>query len=138
MLVEYNKVNCLHVPLSVSDGKNNHKAISPVQVTLVPGVNSIPDADWEKCQSHPTVKAMMEDGDIELVEAKGEVTADDKKNGAPDLKGYNAKEAAKAVKATANPDLLEEWLKMESRSSVKKAIVDQLAKIEEATTPDPK
>lgn len=137
MLVKYNKVNCLHVPLSVSDGKDTHKTVSPVQVSFVPGVNSVKDTDWKKCAAHPTVKAMMEDGDIEVIESKSGSDSD-KKDGAPDLKDMNAKDAIKAVKATANPDLLEDWKKLESRETVKKAIVDQLDKIDEMTTPDPK
>lgn len=40
-----------------------------VKFRLVPGLNDVPDADWEKLKSAETVKAQIESGLIQVLSA---------------------------------------------------------------------
>lgn len=112
--------------------KNNSKRLVGLdglkgQVTLLPGINKMSQADVEHVMKHPTVKAKVEAGDLEflLPEKEEEKTA----SPVEALVKLKAKEAIETAKGSADAELLQEWFAKETRASVKEAIEKQLEEL---------
>lgn len=100
------------------------------EVVLKGGANSLNDEQasaFEKYKTHPQVKSLKDNGEIEWTEVKGDV-----KTGLVDaeyLKTLSVKNATDVVKNTIDSDLLKKWEAVEDRAGVKKEITKQLKKL---------
>lgn len=118
-------------------------------VQLIPGPNYIPVEKWNMVKDNPIVKARMEQkivdperGKVPIIEMietgkkASEKKGDDDQGGDEDqggqgIGGLNAGDAKSLIKETFNTVLLREWREEESRSTVVKAIDDQLQAIDD-------
>lgn len=84
------------------------------------GVNHVTKVEWEKIKTHPHVKTKIEDEDLKVH------AAEDAKDGVNTLKEFQPNAAEKLAKATFNEGLLNAWLEVEKRATVRMAIKEQL------------
>jgi hypothetical protein len=113
---------------------------SPLAVkSLQPGWNEFPKDVWEQNKNHPSIKQMLKDGKLQImddqvvVKAKSESGKIAKKKiavGTYDKKmkllWFDEKRAVEIIKDTYNRDLLKRWTDEETRSRVKKALDKQI------------
>ena len=92
---------------------------------LRPGeVTDIDDKDWEQLCQHKFYKEMVASGEYELL---GSSKKEDKVEAEPaSLSSLNWNKATDLVESTHDSELLKRWEKKDKRSSVKKAIKNQL------------
>lgn len=128
MLVKYKKLNVFSF--------GHHR--------LIPGVNDIPQAEWEAAlKLYPRLKHFVDAGDIETMDKSGNVRDDDAKQpGAPleaaDLSKLNDKKAIALVKETVDERLLNIWYESEKRKPVVMAIEGQFEAIAKSGEPEAK
>ena len=130
MLIKYNKEGILSLPIS---GAKN--------IILKPGVNpNIKESDWTEVAKNPIIKKKIDDGIIVPMPSKLKTAsnAEDKKKikeeiqselnsgAAKDLAEYTVKEATKLITETYDVEILKQWKYEENRSTVQKAIDEQL------------
>lgn len=92
-------------------------------INLMPGVNEIALAEWDKVKSHPVVAFWLKEGEIEVVS--------DPKKPLPPFGEIPMAEALALVNETFRVDLLNEWRANEKRGGVLAAIEEQLKIIED-------
>lgn len=109
----------------------NRKGILNVDgIILKGGANTVPAEKWKPFANHPTIKILVDKGELEFdmygkdVKAKDEVKLDQ-----DHLQSMKVKEATDLVNLTIDKELLESWLKVEKRAGIKKAIESQLEKL---------
>lgn len=83
-------------------------------VMVLPGTNEISDKDVEKMKAHPLFEAIEESGEVEVVEDSKDTTK------------LNVKDAKKLIKDTFIVAILDDWKEKENRTTVKKAIDEQI------------
>lgn len=98
-------------------------------VALIPGVNKIDPADWEKMSKHPLIQARVESGALEVLTAVGKASA--AVDPVVQLLAQKPGEALKLAAQTIDAGLLSAWAAAEKRPAVKKAIDAQLKKLAE-------
>lgn len=91
---------------------------------LKPGVNEIEKAIWDKWKTHPIIAAMIEDGTFEVVSEK------DEKPAKVLLSTKKTHEAIELAKHCIELEVLKEWMTLEKRPTVKKAIKEQIEALE--------
>ncbi len=107
------------------------------KVTLKPGPNSVDLKMWKEKRNHPIIKHYIEEGliveeqDIEEVEAIGEDASAQKKAEIEHLKTLKVPQAKQLVEETTNVELLKAWSDVEDRNQVKSALKKQLEKLTE-------
>lgn len=126
MLVNYKKLNMLAVGA----------------IRFQPGIAEYPtltSADFDKMQKeYPTVKRLVDDGDLELLDTDfsgGQSDFDQGQGGqsaTQSLAGMKDKQAIDIVKQTGDINLLNTWLQAKPSQNVDRAIRDQLKAIEKA------
>lgn len=98
---------------------------------LLPGVNEVDAASWEKVKDSTFSKWYLEQGLVEIIhEPKSngkisELSGDGSKNDSSAIKKLAAKKALEIIKETYDPALLNKWAQTETRKQVLKAIEDQ-------------
>lgn len=130
MFVKYNKEGILSLPVPGGSA-----------IVLKPGVNpNIKESDWSEVAKNPIIKKKIDDGIIVPMPSKLKTAsnAEDKKKikediqselnsgAAKDLAEYTVKEAAKLITETYDVEILKQWKYEENRSTVQKAIDEQL------------
>lgn len=117
------------------------KKVKPI--VLIPGINTIPDEEWNTLKKNPVIKQMLEEpdeGQAKLVavtdtktDKKSDIGAD---KGTPcenDLLVLNVDDARKLVRKTMNKDLLDRWeaeeLGGKSRTVILATLKKQLEKL---------
>ena len=149
MFIKYNNTN-VHalpyvqmVPITVRNKKTGKKRTvmridhsqSPQDIQwLRPGWNEFPSNVWLQNQEHPSIKKMLKEKVIEVMNEKVVV-----KNGKAkvtkivglddseiDLKVFAEARAIEIVKETLNRDILQRWLDEEMRHKVKRALMKQI------------
>lgn len=85
-------------------------------IRLMPGVNQIEDADWEKVKALKGVQVFLEEGELLEIDATP-------------LPKRPSKDAIKLVKNTFDKALLLKWREDEKREDVTKAIAHQINEI---------
>ncbi len=85
-------------------------------VTLIPGANEITNEQWEAYKAHPISKALIKNGEIEAKESFGSLSA---------------AEAIELAMDTYDMDVLEQMKSTEKRSTVLKAIDEQIAELQQ-------
>lgn len=106
---------------------------------LFPGHNVVDDKLFDSVKSHPLVAMRFDREELVLkvrkknveVKADGEEVEIESEEEADGINDLNVKDAKEVIKDTFNRDLLNAWLRDETRSSVKSALKD---KIEELTS----
>lgn len=135
MIINYNRPNVHTVYLNVSDPEKLKAGAASLlsqgkRIRFMPGANLVDDADWKLLKKDAEMAAFL---DAKVME---EVTPDapgaDKGAKAPAdaLAGFSDKKAKELVAATVDRDLLKAWLDKETRSPIKRALEDQIAKVE--------
>jgi hypothetical protein len=84
-------------------------------VMLIPGANKISEAEWKDFSSHPIMKKLVDEGEVEAQEKE------------KSFKDLSATKAIELVKDTHDVSLLNEWKEEDSRKTVHEAIDAQLA-----------
>ena len=130
MFVKYNKEGILSLPVPGGSA-----------IVLKPGVNpNIKESDWSEVAKNPIIKKKIDDGIIVPMPSKLKTAsnAEDKKKikeeiqselnsgAAKELAEYTVKEAAKLITETYDVEILKQWKYEENRSTVQKAIDEQL------------
>lgn len=92
-------------------------------VKMVPGINEIDDAEWEKVKNLRTVKSRLENGTYVIRSASGE-----------SITKLAAADAVRQVKRTFDSKLLDKWIAEDQRKAVRDAIAEQYTKITPATS----
>lgn len=133
MLVKYNRTNVHTAYLDVR-GPDSKAILAGKRIRFMPGVNDVKDEDWAKLKQDPEFQAfldgpekVMEEMTPDLLVEKGKA-----KPAADDLSGFTEKKAKTLVEATVDRDLLKAWLDKETRSPVKRALEEQIQKLEKA------
>ena len=101
------------------------------EIVLVPGTNAVKASDWEAVKDLKVIKFYMTEKDSAgkpLIE-EGATTED-----AGSLMDLRPAEAVKKITECLELPRLRKWLEADSRVPVKKAIEDQIAKLEAART----
>jgi hypothetical protein len=93
-------------------------------VMLIPGVNTIEDADFEKFSKHPLMKSLIKSGEIVIPEGAGDQKAQL-------LKDLGAEDAIELVKDTYSVEYLESLKEGETRKTVLAAVDEQIKTIVE-------
>ncbi len=93
-------------------------------VMVIPGVNTIEDAEFENFSKHPLIISLIRSGEIVVPEGISE-------NKAQSLKDLNADDAIELVKDTFSVEYLESLKVDESRKTVLAAIDAQIKAIVE-------
>ncbi|WP_346235724.1 hypothetical protein MKY04_09285 [Lysinibacillus telephonicus] len=93
-------------------------------VMVIPGVNTIEDADFEKFSKHPLIKTLINKGEIVVPEGSSSEKAQT-------LKDLSAEDAIELVKDTFSVEYLEELKESETRKTVLTAIDAQIKSIVE-------
>jgi hypothetical protein len=106
MLVRYNKPNIWHI----GDAK------------FITGVNEITPELWDSIKDHPLAKKRIDQSIIEIISAKKEDRSDT-------MLDMSEKKAISLVGECYDVVKLREWLNVEKRYKVQKAIDEQIAKI---------
>ena len=116
MLVKFNKPRVL----GILDGR----------IRLIPGLNDVRDALWAEAKLDSSIKAKMEDGELE------EIGVPSVQGGSPNsddavgtLLSMKPKQAESMAKDTVDAELLNKWLEEEKRPRVAAAIKAQLAEL---------
>jgi len=130
MFVKYNKEGILSLPVPGGSA-----------IVLKPGVNpNIKESDWSEVAKNPIIKKKIDDGIIvpmpsklkaasnadEKKKIKEEIQSELNSGAAKDLAEYTVKEAAKLITETYDVEILKQWKYEENRSTVQKAIDEQL------------
>ena len=130
MFVKYNKEGILSLPVPGGSA-----------IVLKPGVNpNIKESDWTEIAKNPIIKKKIDDGIIvpmpsklktasnaeEKKKIKEEIQSELNSGAAKDLAEYTVKEAAKLITETYDVEILKQWKYEENRSTVQKAIDEQL------------
>ena len=107
----------------LNKGKNSMSVGGKYQ--LRPGeVTDIDDKEWSELYKHPFYQNMVTTGEYELL---GSSEKEDKVEAEPaSLSSLNWNKATDLVESTHDSELLKRWAKKDKRSSVKKAIKNQL------------
>ena len=108
--------------------KNNNVLMTQIEegapiLRILPGVNEVTDADWNKVRS--TLSTKIDDGmllEIGTVTKKGDKEVVSPKK----FHDFVAAEAVAIVGETYDVELLEKWRKLEKRDEVRLAIVNQI------------
>jgi hypothetical protein len=104
MLVKYKKSNILE----------------HADIKFYPGLNSVDDKKWEEAKKHPAYEYMVNEDYFDEIGKAG--VKDDYKA----LKTMKPNEAKKIVNETVRIELLNGWLKNETRADVKKALLARI------------
>lgn len=135
MLVKNNLTRTIGIPLDDQ---------SQSFLTILPGVNTIPDETWKKVKNDKNIQFKLDSEDLQeiLGEEKAAAMITDPNTGKQVLAPVGAPETdlevllhmkdAKAIKlaqATGSRELLNEWLAAEKRPKVKAAVEAQLREI---------
>jgi len=130
MFVKYNKEGILSLPVP-----------GGTAIVLKPGVNpNIKESDWSEVAKNPIIKKKIDDGIIvpmpsklkaasnadEKKKIKEEIQSELNSGAAKDLPEYTVKEATKLITETYDVEILKQWKYEENRSTVQKAIDEQL------------
>jgi hypothetical protein len=130
MFVKYNKEGILSLPVPGGSA-----------IVLKPGVNpNIKENDWSEVAKNPIIKKKIDDGIIvpmpsklkiasnaeEKKKIKEEIQSELNSGAAKELAEYTVKEAAKLITETYDVEILKQWKYEENRSTVQKAIDEQL------------
>jgi hypothetical protein len=97
-------------------------ALDRDQIQLLPGMNEVPDKEWNVARLHIKNELNKTIFEITKKAADGKVTA-------VTLKSYDPKEAVKVVKKTFNPETIKAWYESESRDEVRVAILRKMKKL---------
>lgn len=108
------------IPLPYTKDATGRAAASG-EVILMPGVNEVDAAKWDKAATSPAVKAYLK------MRAKGGITVDEKSSGPADL---SVDDAVDLVEDTVDGALLKKWAEREDRAEVSAAIKSQIEKID--------
>jgi hypothetical protein len=109
-LVSYEKPRMFRI--GIPSGTNGVR-----DITFLPGVNEVSDADWALLVKHPHVQSLLEEGDLEVVKhVKGENT----------LKALDEGQALDMVEKTFGVETLKKWMNEDSRKIVTRAIAIKL------------
>lgn len=84
-------------------------------VTLIPGVNDIPDAEWKKYSAHPIAKKLIDAGEVS----------------AKKVDKLSAEEAIELAYDTYDLSVLQDMKENETRTTVLKAIDEQIKELQE-------
>lgn len=87
-----------------------------VYLDIMPGVNSVSEADWNTVKNTPFLKWYIDNETIVVVDAKSD-----------SIENYTPEKAARVIDRTANRDLLLEWSTKAKDGKTAKAIEKQLA-----------
>lgn len=109
---------CVNIPVG-EDGRVNQ-----IRVVLRPGLNEIPEDQWNLAKEHPSLKAKIQKGIVEVISA-----SDEGQEHASELRTMRVRESITLVKETIDEDVLRHWLEIETRDSVSDALSSQLAKV---------
>ncbi|MEO1390980.1 MAG: hypothetical protein AAFV85_26915 [Cyanobacteria bacterium J06634_6] len=101
------------------------------RLTLTPGDNSISDDDADKLQKHSDFARYNEQGAIAVKDAKGSPSPSDSTTAPVSLSHLNTDEAEALIGKTDNVELLQKWLKAETRKTTRG---DLDRRIEQLTT----
>lgn len=134
MIIKYNRPNVHTVFLNVSDPEKLKAGTAGVisqgkRIRFMPGSNTVDDADWKELKKDAEIAAFVEAKVMEEVKPDAPEAAKGK-DGQDSLAGFSDKKAKELVAATLDRDLLKSWLDKETRSPVKRALEDQIAKVE--------
>ena len=140
MLIKWNPIRLNVVPVpQPEDKKGAGTGKSKVysrrsSITLLPGVNEVPDNLWDDMQVH--LKSHIEMGNIEIVKGK------EQGKGATSLRDVSTTEATKVIEATNDLDLLKRWLDIEvaenDRAKVRLLLVERIETVEEEFSKTPR
>jgi hypothetical protein len=101
-------------------------------VTLLPGVNEVDEAAWERALSISIVQHYVDEGVFVVAgSAKG------KPGEAAAIAGMSVGEAKKLVGETVDLQLLRSWESLEERKGVQSSITAQITKVESAVDTKP-
>jgi hypothetical protein len=130
-------------PISVGTGSADTSVYS-----LVPGVNTIEQKEWDRLKVHPVIKQMLAhkeaNGTLTLEVVKDDESAATGSAPAADiskeLKDLSSKEAKEVIDGSIDLEQLKSWVESETRAPVKKAIEARIVEVEkqiaEATKDD--
>lgn len=123
MRIENHTERITRIPIM---GQTAAKTVAVVDhVTLLPGVNEVDPAKWDKVKDYDLVKRLAEEGR----RGKGFVVGDPKKS-LKTLADLSEKEARYTVEDTVDAKLLAAWKASEKRETVIAAIDAQFEKID--------
>ena len=112
--------------------------------TLQPGANEISSKNWKEYEKHPTIKAMIDAGEIETDETadefEGKSESEESDMDANHIAEMKNGQAISTVKDTVNVGLLQKWLaKEKSAKKERPTVISAIEKqIELVTTPGEK
>jgi len=124
MLLNYNLPNALHLPIV------NKEGVIHKNVVLMPGVNTVDDADWENIKDHPKIVKRLEDNTLVIELAASSTKAGESTDDKEILRKLNIKKAIPLVKKTYDILLLQSWLQVEDRPGVFSEIEKQIEMVE--------
>lgn len=126
MMVQWTQPNLLTV-YKPTGTKGGPEAFSVAQ-HILPGINEIPDTEWEALKKNSMLVRLMDEGMLKEVEK-------DRKEGKgkSGTSGYSVKDAKDIVKGTYDTKLLTTWKAHDSRPEIVLAIDAQLKDIEKRT-----
>lgn len=114
--------------------KNNEARIHRIgagvdhaEITLLPGVNDVPDRDWSKAKEIKLVGLQLKAKTFEEVGSSKESPGAGEQKSPKDMK---VDDAVKLIGETYDRELLKRWALEDERKGVQKAIADQQELIE--------
>ena len=128
MIIQWNQPNLLTVYVPAGSTVAGNPGYS-VGAKILPGMNEIPDDQWEVFKKKDIIKNYLRDGALKEI---GKPDKDNKK-ARKGLAMYDLDEAVMIVKGTFDHKLLSEWKGMDNRQGVLTAIETQFKTIEEKT-----
>lgn len=142
MLINFKKENAgiLNVPLQPSEEEMKKREASPERaahanpkfISLVPGMNDIPDAKWNKIRNNDRIKAYLASGEMvlpwaETIPAKKE-GGSDKELTTKEFRVLAGAEQEVLIKDCDQIALLEKW-KAYAKESSRALLIDKLERL---------
>lgn len=98
-------------------------------IPLVPGANTLSDANWASIKDHPDVVKKLKANTLEVVESKKSDKTENSEEPTGEIGALNSKDAIALVGETHNTVELNKWKESETRAGVIKAIDKKLEEI---------
>ena len=111
-------------------------AVATKSVRLLPGINEVEEAEWNKVKNHKQVVAALDEGVLVVLQ---DPTKEDKPlDGLPSsLEKFSLKDACELVDGVMEIDVLKKWQKRETREAVKAALKKQIKELDKASESQP-
>lgn len=91
----------------------------PWRLTLNPGSNSISDENAKKLEAHPDFARYSDRGALAINDAPESTSPSDSTTAPDNLSQLNTDEAGELIDKTDNVELLQKWLKAETRKTTR-------------------